>query len=527
MNLNDVSRAEDDLRRALAGGDEEVIASVILANAWPLFSARYDLLSSAVAALPSALVERNPVLRVLHPMTPVLSRTTRPYKPLLYADQARTYSPDELDALTLAQMIAFRMSGDIESALTYARRLEDRIIQTRVESRERTDGPLWFYHHQIGSTLLAAGDSSRALLEFATARQLARFALQEDAERVALGRTALAHAARGSLDDAARILSDVATRPTPTSAHASSCLSTERAAAALISVDRLSNDMDDRIAALESYDSVELTWPFALLARSRALLAAHRPDDALETIRLAEAAHPPQSASFAADVLASAAIEALIELGDIRRARATATSAAAAGAGLLTSLATIRLCLHEGDSDAAMRLAHAVGADRSLGPAQRAEFVLLTAWLEFARTGSVDRTVAVHVSRLGTNPDSRRLFASLPRQLVERVRQQLPADSVASFDGVVGGLAQAEFESQPQLTRSELRILRALTEFDTTAMIAEAFHVSPNTVKSQLQSLYRKLGCSTREDALRLATRAHLVSPAPGGGMTFEERALA
>lgn len=515
MNLNDATRAEDELRRALAGGDDDAIARAVLVNAWPLFSDHYDLLRSAVAGLPSVQLEKHPVLRVLHPMTPVLSRTTRPFKPLLYADHARNLSPDELDVLTLAQMIAFRMSGDLTSALTYARRLEDRIIQTRVESRERTDGPLWYYHHQIGATLLAAGDSSRALLELATARQLARFALQRDAERITLARTALAHATRGSLDDAARALEEATALPPVTPAHANSNRATERAAAALIGIDRLDGDTDALLSALESYDSIEITWPFALLARSRALLAAHRPDDALETIQLAEAAHPPQLGSFGADVLAAASIEALIELGDLRSARATAT--AAAGAGVLTSLATIRLCLHESDLDAATRLALTVSDDRTLGPAQRAEHILLTAWLEFARTGEVDKALAVHVCRLGTNHDCRRLFASMPRQLVERVRVHLPAASVASFDGIVGGLAQTEFESRPQLTRSELRILRALTEFDTTATIAEAFHVSPNTVKSQLQSLYRKLGCSTREDALRLAARVHLIGPSASG----------
>ena len=47
-----------------------------------------------------------------------------------------------------------------------------------------------------------------------------------------------------------------------------------------------------------------------------------------------------------------------------------------------------------------------------------------------------------------------------------------------------------------------------------SAEIAAAFHVSPNTIKSQLKSLYRKLGCSTREEAINAALRLHLIRAA-------------
>jgi DNA-binding CsgD family transcriptional regulator len=55
-------------------------------------------------------------------------------------------------------------------------------------------------------------------------------------------------------------------------------------------------------------------------------------------------------------------------------------------------------------------------------------------------------------------------------------------------------------------------VLRALPAHETTAAIAVAFHVSPNTIKSQLKSIYRKLGCSSRTDAIKLATRLNLLT---------------
>jgi ATP/maltotriose-dependent transcriptional regulator MalT len=508
VNLNDPVKAGEELQRAVASGRAETVARAALDNVWPLFSSHYEALTDAIAALPNVLLDRHPVLKMLHPMTPVLARTTRPFKPLVYQDDARTMSPEELDILTLVQIIAFRSSGDVAAALIYARRLEDRILQTRSEARDRTDGPLWYYH-QIGSTLLASGDTTRALLEFATSRQLARFAIQPDAERVALGREALTHAVRGSLGDAERALAEARTKPAPTAAHVDGCRTTEATAAALIGVDRMSADLDDLLAALDPYDTVELTWPFALLARARAFLARRQPEDALEAIRLASDSHPAQHGSIATDIVTATSIKALVAIGEITRARRIAD--ANAEAGMLTRLATVRVCLREGRWDAAAQALHELTAEHPLGPAQRAETVLLSGWLELARTGDIDRDTAAQISRVASKRDNRRLLAIIPRQLVDHVRSQLPDEPATEFESVTAGLANFDMRPRPILTMGERRVLNALPSHQTTAAIAQTFHVSPNTIKSQLQSLYRKLGSSTRDEAIKTAARLHLL----------------
>ena len=509
MNVNDPDRAREELARAISSGQPETIARAAVANVWPLYSAHADMLTSVVAALPTPLLDRYPILKALHPMTPVLARTTRPFKPVVYADDARAMSPEELDFLTLAQMIACRFSGDIAAALVYARRLEDRILQTPVESRDRMDGPLWFFHHQIGSTLLASGSSARALLEFATARQLGKFAIQDDAERMALSRIALAHALRGTLGDADRALAEAAALPPVTKAHANSIRSSETTAAALIGVDRLSDDLDDLLAAMEPFDTIELSWPFALLARCRAFLVRQQPEDALEAIHLAADAHPPQHGSAAADIISATTIKALIATGDMRRAWQIVEENPKSG--IFTQLAKARLSLHDGRFDAAGNGLRLLAAEPSLGPAQRAEAVLLSGWLELGRSGEVDRETATQISRIARRRDSRRLLAIMPRQLVEHVRAVLPPESLADFDVVTKGLTNFEMHARPSLTVGELRILNALPAQYSTSEMAARFHVSPNTIKSQLQSLYRKLGCSTRDDAIRTATRMHLL----------------
>lgn len=66
------------------------------------------------------------------------------------------------------------------------------------------------------------------------------------------------------------------------------------------------------------------------------------------------------------------------------------------------------------------------------------------------------------------------------------------------------------------LSRAELRTLRALAAGRTSAQVAEALFVSQNTVKFHLRGIYRKLGVSTRAEALSRAADQGLLDE-PGG----------
>ncbi|GAA1860099.1 hypothetical protein GCM10009796_23070 [Microbacterium koreense] len=380
-----------------------------------------------------------------------------------------------------------------------------------MEARDRVDGPLWYFHHQIASTYLAAGDSAASLQALATARQLARLSKQPDAERLTVGRAALAYAVRGSLDDAAAALDEVKEHPRPTPGHQRSALSTERAAAALVAVERMDADLDDRLSQLEPYDSIELAWAFALLARARARIVQQRPDDALEAIRLARDAHPPQHGAFASDVIAAMSIEAHCANGDLRYAQRIADPSASVG--YLTQLASARLAIQSSRwslaSDALRRLLH----DRSLSPGARAEALVLSGWMELAHTGTLERPSALQLSRIARQGNARRVFASVPANVARAVSDALNGEDRTSTLMAIGDLPHGDQEVTPTLTRGELRVLEALATHTTTASIAQTFHVSPNTVKSQLRAVYRKLGCSNRGDAIRIGARLNLLDP--------------
>ena len=62
-----------------------------------------------------------------------------------------------------------------------------------------------------------------------------------------------------------------------------------------------------------------------------------------------------------------------------------------------------------------------------------------------------------------------------------------------------------------RISARELEVLRLLAEGLSTPQMATRLVVSPNTVKTQLSSLYRKLDVRSREEALAQAVRFRLL----------------
>jgi LuxR family maltose regulon positive regulatory protein len=64
----------------------------------------------------------------------------------------------------------------------------------------------------------------------------------------------------------------------------------------------------------------------------------------------------------------------------------------------------------------------------------------------------------------------------------------------------------------PSLTDREAQVLGRLAEALSIEEIADALHLSVNTVKTHLKSIYRKLGISDRSAAARRARELRLLS---------------
>lgn len=501
MSGAEPSTAGEELAAAVASGNAELIAEVATRKIWPLFNHDYLALVTAVGMVPETVLQRYPVLRLLHPVAPVLARSNRPFDPAAFDSTIRNAKPQETDLLMVMQIIAPRMSGDLSTALRYARRLEERIRRTPVLAEAHGESPLWFFHHQIGSTYLMAGDCIAALREFGTARQLGEFSSSGDASRSTLGRTALAHAVRGSLDDAEQALAKALAMEAPSPAYAGAAYGTERAAAALIGVERLSVDVAERVSSLDSVDSVDVVWPFLLSARTKLALSRQDPARALEAVHLAAASHLIQAGTFASDTIASVGITAALAFGDLAGAEDAVEAAGIPGPQ--TQFAMIRIALAEGDFVQAHQQMIQIGSRQGLSPAERAQLTVLKARLAELEFGKIDAKLAAEFAAVLLRDGYRSIVSTVPKSLTGLVRAELPVNLVQSFEEELADLVLAPSSRvRPALTSGEQRVLNELPRHKTVAEIASALGVSPNTVKTQLRSLYRKLGVVSRSEAI-------------------------
>jgi LuxR family transcriptional regulator, maltose regulon positive regulatory protein len=93
---------------------------------------------------------------------------------------------------------------------------------------------------------------------------------------------------------------------------------------------------------------------------------------------------------------------------------------------------------------------------------------------------------------------------------VERLEQE-----IAAMPGTQNGVSSG-------LTRAELRLLPVLSTHLSFREIGERLHVSRNTIKTQAISVYRKLGVSSRSEAVALAQDLGLVETAEPKDGRFE-----
>jgi LuxR family transcriptional regulator, maltose regulon positive regulatory protein len=169
-------------------------------------------------------------------------------------------------------------------------------------------------------------------------------------------------------------------------------------------------------------------------------------------------------------------------------------------ASLLTFACAARLAVHRGDlANAHQQLNLAMRARPSSTVA--VPFVAVRLRLELAKVywGIGDRNTA------------RQLDSEIDDILRVRPALGVLVEEVTEFRQMMASAPRSKFEGGAPLTPAELRLLPYLQTHLTLGEIAERVFVSRNTVGSQVNSIYRKFGVSSRNEAVRSATTAGLV----------------
>jgi len=224
---------------------------------------------------------------------------------------------------------------------------------------------------------------------------------------------------------------------------------------------------------------------------------------------LCRAVHRVAPHSPAADVLAGLSIDAFCALDELTAAEEAARSAAP---GVYSRTSRIRLRIRLGDLDRAAAECRRIIADSGAPLDHRSEALLLGTWARLEAGRDIESARSLAVAGIATRNRLRRVLTTVPRAVLDAVARHLPEAERAAFDDAVGGLPLiAASMPRPNLTARESVVLAALVAYPRVADLADALFVSTNTVKSQLRSIYRKLGARSRQDALDRARRLNLL----------------
>jgi LuxR family maltose regulon positive regulatory protein len=110
-------------------------------------------------------------------------------------------------------------------------------------------------------------------------------------------------------------------------------------------------------------------------------------------------------------------------------------------------------------------------------------------------------------------------FGASLRSLLRRAishgtaHRALAGELLAVLEGQAGETRPAAAELLEPLSERELAVLRFLPTMLSNAEIGAEMFVSPNTVKTHLKHIYRKLDVTDRREAVRRARELHLLSP--------------
>jgi DNA-binding NarL/FixJ family response regulator len=116
-----------------------------------------------------------------------------------------------------------------------------------------------------------------------------------------------------------------------------------------------------------------------------------------------------------------------------------------------------------------------------------------------------DFNASIHALSAGESPIS----PSLARLLLERMRPGMPP--VVRTPAVAPVVQPPPAEVASPLSAREASILEAIARGRSLAEIGAALHISPLTVKTHVQNIYRKLEATSRQHAVFLAQQRGLL----------------
>lgn len=499
----------------------------ILASSWfEIAATRFTLLDLTMRRLPSSFAASSPALQSAHSMFQLLGpHPGSGAVPLVSSSvelEAISREHTTADALLVGtfRSVAVRLRGEFADALALDSKLDALAARWVAEQAHTTESGLEanlpFLQLQWGVNSLLHGDHVRAAELFRIAYRGSGTGFSELVAQNAAGGLALHYAMLGEPNLAQSWIRTEESFDCALGWLGSMVRAPALIARALVAIARL--DLDAATEALQelgdTVDGLEL-WAFAEYARSMLDVYRGEPEiglDRLRRIRINFARWATPS-SFAAPLLKSAVLElqsAASRPADAHERELLEDS----GLHPVVRVARARAALLAGEPKEA--LADCAILAKKYGGYTRVRLdALVVETLSLVETGELARAVATwnRAMTLAEDTGCIRPLAMLDADTLD-VLIPLGGRPLESGHPALAHGQRPVFKRKAmwvELSAREESVLGHLHSAHTISEIAQIHFVSPNTVKSQLRTLYRKLGASNRQEAIEQARRRGLI----------------
>jgi LuxR family maltose regulon positive regulatory protein len=408
------------------------------------------------------------------------------------------------------RVVGFRLTGQLEESEQHANELAGKIDRALLGlGTNRPDGLPWFYL-QWGLTRTLRADHARAVGLYRRAWEERKGTSADWVASNAAANLALTYAVDGRTGLAERWLD--CHREFDTSELWGDYLVGIGAhvAVGLLALDRL--DEEGVSAELNHLGDgsvpVEL-WPFVAYLHQRRALYFGRPELALINLRAVEESHQPEVRDVGAafSLLLRSRVDLLLAVGDVAAAQ-SALETHASGSDPLLAVARCRVELLDGHAADAIDAASRCLDDPGLAPRERLELLLVQAGAanELGQKRQL-AALAADAAEAFTACRSLAALLTVDDQVRREVLRLAPWPLTEAEIDDLRGRAQLYRSAPPtvRLSRGEQTALLSFERTESRKESAQELFRSLNTVKTQLNSAYRKLGTSSLNEALAKA----------------------
>lgn len=518
----DNGRGISALRHAIAADDMELASRIVVNDWYSLIELHRDLLIEMVGALPLRTLQRAPLLAMVLALAYNASKTHRVKSIEIFGlaiVSAKLRGPKEplTNRLVLVtiESIAFRLIGQIGQAVSAAEQASVLLDEMSVQERDEISVHLSTLTSMLGLSFFYGGQPERAqkFFEIAAAPNGRVGGAWYHGLALHAGSLALA----GDVPEAKELLNLADEIEWPEGWRDGYVGAFGHVAEGIIALDSFDADKaQHHVTVMEPHLATIEHWPLFAQVQAMVFLIKGRAPEGVAFLRSETARRSRSLNSHTSLRLDQSKALLLFAAGRGGEAEAVLRKHPKSVPGIAVNWA--RLALLANQPERAIRALDEVAPAGWMSTRRLSEALLLRAAAAL-RLGRDDFALTVLDEAAGLMLDRRLGFALLllPRSDVEALAALASArGSVSSVTllAQVDGHPSVFGELRPaiELTERERVVLQQLVVTGNHAEIAAALFVSPNTVKSQLRALYRKLGVASRQEALLTASERQLIS---------------